>query len=153
LLFESLNKRYGFSYLALEQDPIMMELVSAPSVVGNRESVISFARKYPNGFTFITDQELEMVAKVGSISNANRDRIWGLDQVFGAIHVLDQLIPFSPNQAVREQTKKLIGLIRVNELERLKNRIDTRWLRSEDSMNSVRSSNSIIPRVGLKRIF
>lgn len=119
-LFKSLKVRHGFNYLALEQDPVMAQIVSDPSAVGNREYVISLARKYPNAFTFITDQELEMISQVGSVSTGKRNRIWGLDQVFGPIHTLDKLSTFAPNADVRERTLKLIALLKSNEAERTK---------------------------------
>ena len=120
LLFKSLHRQHGFNYLALEQDPLMARMVSAPGVVGNREAVISLARRYPNGFTFITDQELEMISSLGSASTAKADRIWGLDQVFGAIHVLDRLSQFAPNKEVRERTLKLVEALKQNEAEQTK---------------------------------
>ncbi len=87
-LFELLNKNYQFQYLALEQDPAMMRIVS------NRNTNISdLARKYPYGFTFITDQELTMVKKVRTISSAKYP-IWGCDQAFGASHSLAAINEF-----------------------------------------------------------
>ncbi|MEW6730872.1 MAG: hypothetical protein AB1489_06020 [Acidobacteriota bacterium] len=120
LLFESLHKQYGFNYIALEQDPVMAQMVSAPSVVGKRDYVISLARQYPNAFIFITDQELEMISRTGVISNGKGNRIWGVDQVFGAIHVLDRLSKFAPNAEIRDRTLKLIEVLKQHEAERVK---------------------------------
>lgn len=119
-LFKALKVKHGFNYLALEQDPVMGRMVSAPSVAGNREFVVSSARKYPNAFTFITDQELEMISQVGAASNGKGNRIWGLDQVFGSIHALDRLSKFAPNDAVRNRTLKFIEVLKVNETEKVK---------------------------------
>ena len=120
LLFKSLQRQHGFSYLALEQDPVMARMVSAPGVFGNREAVISLARRYPNGFTFITDQELEMISSIGSVSNGKADKIWGLDQVFGVIHVLDRLSEFAPSRQVRDRTQKLVQVLKQNEADQTK---------------------------------
>jgi hypothetical protein len=120
LLFNSLHKHHGYNYLALEQDPVMARMVSEPPVVGNREHVVSLANKYPNAFTFITDQDLEMIWQAGEVSGAKGNRIWGLDQVFGPIHVLDRLSKFAPNVDVRRRTQKLIEVLRQNEVERVK---------------------------------
>ena len=120
MLFKSLQRQHGFEYLALEQDPVMARTVSAPGVVGNLNAVISLARRYPNGFTFITDQELEMISSIGSVSNGKADRIWGLDQVFGAIHVLDRLSQFAPNKQVRDRTLRLVEVLKRNEAEQTK---------------------------------
>lgn len=119
MLFKALNKQHGFNYLALEQDPVMTRMVSAPTTVGKRDYVISLARKYPNAFIFITDQELEMISQAGNISKGKGRIIWGLDQVFGGIHVLDRLSNFAPNEDVRRRTQKLIEVLRKNEAERL----------------------------------
>jgi hypothetical protein len=120
LLFKSLHGQHGFNYLALEQDPVMARMVSAPGVVGNRDAVNSLARRYPNGFTFITDQELEMISAIGSVSNGKADRIWGLDQMFGAIHVLDRLSKFAPSKQVGDRTLRLVEVLKRNEAEQTK---------------------------------
>lgn len=119
MLFKALNKRHGFNYLALEQDPLMARMVSAPSVVGDIEYVVSLARKYPNAFIFITDQELEMIAEAGRVSKGRGRRIWGLDQIFGGIHVLDRLSEFAPTVKVRKRTRELVRALRKKEAERL----------------------------------
>jgi hypothetical protein len=88
LLFEQLNKLYQFEYLALEQDPAMMKIISDRTT-----NISDLARKYHNGFTFITDQELAMMQKVRSISKA-KNPIWGCDQSFGASHSIDVINSF-----------------------------------------------------------
>ncbi len=88
LLFEQLNNLYQFEYLALEQDPAMMKIIA-----NRTTSITDLARKYPNGFTFVTDQELAMIEKVRSISKS-KNPIWGCDQSFGASHSLDVLKSF-----------------------------------------------------------
>lgn len=120
LLFKALKMKHAFNYLALEQDPITARMVSAPTVAGSRDYVISLARKYPNAFTFITDQELEMIGQVASISNGKGNRVWGLDQVFGATNALDRLSQFAPNADVRRRTSKLVEVLKRNEAERAK---------------------------------
>jgi hypothetical protein len=118
MLFEALHERHGFNYLALEQDPIVSLMVSAKPVVGKRDYVVSLANKYPNAFTFITDQELEMIARAGSISTGKGNRIWGVDQAFGALHILDRLHELAPNKAVRDRLAKLISVVKEYETNR-----------------------------------
>jgi hypothetical protein len=110
MLFDALHQRHGFNYLALEQDPVIAQMVSAKSVVGKRDSVVSLANQYPNAFTFITDQELEMIVRAGSTSNGKGNRIWGLDQAFGALHILNRLRELTSNTDVRN---RLSGLIKI----------------------------------------
>lgn len=82
-LFDLLHNHYQFEYLALEQDPAMMRIIA-----DRNTNIQDLARKYPYGFTFITDQELAMIEKTRSISKA-KNPIWGCDQSFGASHSLD----------------------------------------------------------------
>ena len=120
MLFRALHERYGFNYLALEQDPVMAHMVSEKSVVGKRDSVIFLAKKYPNAFTFNSDQELEMIAEAGEVSHGKAERVWGLDQVFGALHILERLKQLAPKAEVRDRVSRLIELVREYEAERFK---------------------------------
>ena len=69
-LFAALHAAHGFDYFATEQDPLMMQWMSEDPVRGDEEGVYALARKYPYGFTFISDQELEMLATIGATSTA-----------------------------------------------------------------------------------
>lgn len=120
LIFKLLHEKYGYNYLALEQDPIMGKMVSAPTAVGKRDFMVSLARKYPNAFTFITDQELEMIAEAGKISDGKGNKIWGIDQVFGVVHALEKLVEYAPNDDVRQRTLKLLETLKKNEAEEAK---------------------------------
>ncbi len=86
----------------------MCKMFASESFAGNQEAIAEFARKFSNAPTFITDQELLMIADVGRISDAKTDRIWGLDQEFGALHVLDQLRELVPNDEARLCVQRLI---------------------------------------------
>lgn len=121
MLFKSLHEKYGFNYLALEQDPVMSQMVSAKPVIGKRDYVISLANQYPNAFTFITDQELEMIAQAGSISNGKGNRIWGLDQAFGALHILNRLKEITSNNELRNRLSGLINIVQEYETKRYVN--------------------------------
>ena len=90
-IFAQLQQRYGFRYFMTEQDPVMMELMSRPPVRGDIGQVNNLARHYPMGVTFSSDQELEMLAAIGGLSDADMDAIWGCDQAAGVTHTLDQL--------------------------------------------------------------
>ena len=90
-IFARLHERYGFRYFMTEQDPVMMELMSRPPARGDIEQVNSLAQRYPMGVTFNSDEELEMLATIGGLSDADMDPIWGCDQAAGVTHTLDQL--------------------------------------------------------------
>ena len=90
-IFAQLHERYGFRYFMTEQDPVMMELMSRPPVRGDIDQINDLARRYPMGVTFNSDQELEMLAAIGGLPDADMDVIWGCDQAAGVTHTLDQL--------------------------------------------------------------
>src|SRR5262249_1542210 len=58
-----LHERSGFNYLALESDPVSAHVVSTPPLRGDLNAIATYAVRYPNAFTFPTDQELEMIAR------------------------------------------------------------------------------------------
>lgn len=108
MLFAELHRKSGYDYLALESDPVSAMMVSGKNFLGNRKKIFELANTYQNSFTFNTDQELEMIYQVGKLSNGKGNRIWGVDQVFGAFHVLARLVELTPNKNVRERTAKLL---------------------------------------------
>ena len=91
-LFRALQGN-GFEYVADEQDPVTLRMASAKPARGNRDSLVAFARKYPSAFTFVSDQELTMLADLGAASRGRGNALWGCDQAFGVTHILDRLIP------------------------------------------------------------
>ena len=91
-LLRDLQARAGYQYVALEQDPQAMRVASSGAMRGKRDSIIALAHRYQKAFTFISDQELAMVADAGAISRGKGNAIWGLDQAFGVTHVLDALL-------------------------------------------------------------
>jgi len=90
-LFAYLHQQRGFNYFAVESDPISAHVASLPPLRANTEALASYATKYPNAFTFLTDQEVQMFADVSRLSKGHADPIWGLDQSFGVLHALDRL--------------------------------------------------------------
>ena len=83
----------GYQYVADEQDPVALRWVSSLKGAHTRDSVAAFARRYQHGFTFMSDQELTMLADIAAASEGKGNPLWGCDQAFGASHVLDRLIP------------------------------------------------------------
>lgn len=91
-LFRQLQETAGYHYMALEQDPVTMQMASTAPARGNLDSLVAISRRYPHAFTFVSDQELRMIADVGAASLGHGDPIWGLDQSFGVTHALDLLL-------------------------------------------------------------
>lgn len=90
-LFAMLHECCGFNYLALESDPISAHIASLPPLKENVELLRDYAAKFPNAFTFATDEELAMIASAEKASLAKTDSVWGLDQSFGVLHALEAL--------------------------------------------------------------
>jgi hypothetical protein len=109
-LITDLAPRAGYRYVALEQDPTAMRAASASPMRGRVDSVLAYARRYPHAFTFMSDQELAMIADVGRVANGRGNVLWGLDQSFGVTHALDRLATIT-RDAPREATA-LIGSYR-----------------------------------------
>ena len=125
-LFRQLNRLHGYRHLALEQDPVATARASAAPLRGRLDGIASFARRYPAAFTFRTDQELTMIAEAGRIHKLERP-VWGLDQVFGATHVVDRLVEIAPDPRTRARTAGLAEEVRriENELLARKSRFMT----------------------------
>ncbi len=105
-MFTELQVRHGYRFLAIEQDPVAMRMVSRPPLRGAAESIRALSDQYPYAFTFSLDEELGMLAAVGSVSQSKSTPIWGCDQAFGATHILDRLLEAVPP----DQAEKLTAL-------------------------------------------
>ena len=107
-LFRTLHQRHGFNYFVDEQDPVMMRTISVAPVRGDVGRIRALAQRYKHGFTFISDQELQMLADIGATSKGKGRPIWGCEQGFGVTHVIDQLSPRARTAA----QKRLIAALR-----------------------------------------
>jgi hypothetical protein len=117
-LFGLLHDQYGFNYLALEEDPYLGKLSSRASRSGAGEEMIRLALRYPNAFHLLTEDELEMIGDIGKTSKARTESIWGLNQVFGAVHIYERLLQIAPDANARAVAKKLLDTALEYEKER-----------------------------------
>lgn len=99
-LFEALHEAYGFDYLALENGPHAAGMYNAPRVRGDPDAAIGLANRYVNALQFRNDQELDLIVAAGRVSGAE-EPIWGLDQTWGVLHLLDSLTMLAPHSASR----------------------------------------------------
>lgn len=90
-LFAMLHQCCGFNHLALENDPVSAQAASVPPLKGDLNQLSQYAARFPNAFTFLTQQELQMIADVGKMATTKTDPVWGLDQSFGVLHALEEL--------------------------------------------------------------
>jgi len=97
-LFTLLQQNHGFNYLALEQDPLRCQILSAQQNQGKRDSAFTFVKRFPYSYTFASNQEINMMADISGLSKGKGRPVWGCDQSFGTMHVLTELLNFSPSK-------------------------------------------------------
>jgi hypothetical protein len=117
-LFNDLHRAYGYNYYAVEAGPLIMRMLSTSPVRGSTDSSLAIARKYPHAFQFWDDQEIDAFADVGRVSTAKTEPLWGLDQEWGALHVLDRLIEIAPAEDARTFARELADRARPVEASR-----------------------------------
>lgn len=117
-LFRLLHDSYGFNYLALEEGPALGRLLSRRVRSGQPDGAFRLGLEYPNGFHMYTEEELRMIDRIGAISRARVNPIWGINQEFGMMHVLDRLAEIAPNARARSVVADLLRRSRAYEAER-----------------------------------
>ncbi len=113
MLFARLHGDLGFNYLADEQDPYALRLISSLAKRVSEDSIRSIARRWPTALTFATDEEIDMLYSVARVSSARGNALWGVDQAFGASHYLARLRELSPSPAATamiDSLAKVAGL-------------------------------------------
>ncbi len=110
-LYESLRSARGFNYLALEQDPLAMELACARDRRGNAEALGALSRAHPSLFAFSGDGDLRLVARACALSTTSTP-VWGLEQAVGVDIYLERLAAQAPNAAARSQAMALLDQAR-----------------------------------------
>lgn len=99
-VYRALNRAYGYDHLALEQDPLAMELACAPQRRGDPKAVAELAKRYPTMFEFASDQDLTFIANACALGRSPKP-VWGLEQALGADRYLEELEALAPNAAVK----------------------------------------------------
>lgn len=107
MMFQALHETHGYNYAALESGPVMTRMLSSGATRGDRAAAMALARRYPNGLAFVTEQEIRMIADVGGISTA-AEPVWGVDQAFGGLHILERLLALAPNEEVRSRVAAMV---------------------------------------------
>ena len=93
-----------------------MERASRPPGRGDRAALEEIARSHPYAYTFVSDEELAMLAEIGRASTATQRPLWGCEQAFGATLYLEELSPLAPSPPVRALVDALLE--RAREAER-----------------------------------
>lgn len=113
-VYRTLNRAWGFDRLALEQDPVAMELACAPSRKGDPKAVAELAKRYPTMFEFASDQDLTFIANACAIGRAPNP-VWGLEQALGSERYLEELETLAPNPAVKALVSQTLADVRLME--------------------------------------
>ena len=87
VLLRELHARAGFRTLATENG----ERVTRMALAGTRASATRFAKRYPMAFEFGSVQDLALLVSARVILGGGASAVWGIDQEFGARHLLDRL--------------------------------------------------------------
>ena len=117
-LFQYLAQNRGFQYLTLEEDPYICHLVSQAARRHGTAGVLDLARRYPNAFHMYTESEFDMIGRVAQLSTAPTDPIWGVNQVFGAMHIYQRLAEIAPDANARAIAQRLLDQSKEYEAER-----------------------------------
>lgn len=106
-LFDTLQARYGFQHLVLEQGNVIASWLDSAAKQGGRDSVDAIVRAYPQAPTFATDEEFELMSHVRQQSTASGAAVWGVDQELAAMHLLERLAELSPSSEARVELQRL----------------------------------------------
>ncbi len=117
-LFEALHARQGFQYLALEDGPWAVRMLMAPEVRGDPDATFQLAARFRNALQFYNDQDVELIARAGGISDARVDPVWGLDQTWGTLHIFERLVEIAPGPEARAVALSFADRARVVEAYR-----------------------------------
>ena len=89
-LLDALRRNSGYSHLATENGALVTEVALRGPLRTSVDAVLAFAAKYPSAFEFNSDQDLTLVGEARAMISKGR-AVWGLDQEFGAVFLLDRL--------------------------------------------------------------
>ncbi|MBA3891510.1 MAG: hypothetical protein H0X64_13365 [Gemmatimonadaceae bacterium] len=148
-LFDTLHAVHGYDYFATEYGPEVMRMLSAPGVRGRLAATLDLGRRYPHAFHFWNDEELEAIAQVGARSRARGHVLWGLDQEWGALHLLERLAVLARDDAARTHARRLADSARKVEAARPFELVPVpRWIDGADSTEIARLRAAFAPVAG-----
>ena len=145
--FDALQRSRGFDYYAIEYGPAIARMLSRRPVRGDTAAVIRLGARYPHAFQFLNDEELEAMAHIGARSTASNP-IWGLDNEWGAVHVLDRLAAIAPNARARRVALALAERARPLEAERAASGDQPRFISEVDTLLLKPLRPAFAPRPG-----
>ena len=116
-LYEVLRREDGFSHLAVEQDPLGIELALSPDRRGSAAAIAAGLKRWPTLLGFASDQDLALLADAGA-SVAGPDAIWGVEQAQSPVRYLEELVALAPPGDVRDAVAPLLVRARAEDRTR-----------------------------------
>jgi hypothetical protein len=90
-LFERLQERLGFRYLAIEQGPFITNRIGTLAQTEGNDQVRQTFKKRRRALHFRTLEEVEMISDVARASEGTIPGVWGLDRVLDPSHLEEYL--------------------------------------------------------------
>ena len=113
-LFDRLRPA-GFEYLGMEDGPVAIEQLVVTGARGDLAKLAEHSNRYVNALQFRTDQELELMAGVLRTSRAPVAPVWGLDNEWGTLHLLEPLVRLAPDARAAAIARRLADSARAYE--------------------------------------
>ncbi|MES2522574.1 MAG: hypothetical protein V4617_07760 [Gemmatimonadota bacterium] len=133
-LFDTLHSLRGFTYYATENGAEIIRLAGSRAIRDHEDGIFALGRRYPHAFQFWNDQELDALIRISRRATGRGNHLWGLDQEYGALHILDRLIAIAPSKAARALARQLADSVRRIESSRpFQGELRERWIDSADS--------------------
>ena len=101
-MYQTLNRRYDFSTVVVEQDPQAVEAIAKPPLRGDVERIAGLSKQYPTHLGFSSDQDIEFLAAASRLG-----RVWGVEQAQGATRYLDELATLARDAALKARVTAL----------------------------------------------
>jgi hypothetical protein len=118
LLFLALQKEHGFQYLAVENGPVATRRLVEKPYRADLQQTVGYLKRFPFAIAFNSDQDLAMMVDVTRASKARGRPLWGVDQEFGVLHVLEELDRTAKTPAQRQAVERLRSLSKGAESKR-----------------------------------
>ncbi len=106
-LFESLQERHGFHYLAIEQGPLITRHIGRLAQSEDQSHIRKTVKKRRKALHFRTVEEVEMIADAARASRGGIAGVWGLDRVLDASYLRKYLA--SPEGSADQEAGFLQG--------------------------------------------
>ena len=113
-LYPVLRREDGFNRLAVEQDPVGIELALSLGRRGNAAAIAAGLKRWPTLLGFASDQDLALLADAGA-SVTGSDAIWGVEQAQSPVRYLEELATLANVGSVHDSVARLLDRARAED--------------------------------------